>query len=165
MNVFTIAAETKDGFIAKNESQNSMNWTSEEDKKFFIEKTKEAGVVIMGRKTFETFGRPLKDRRNIVMSRQDIKIEGTETTSESPEELLSRLKKEGLKEVAIIGGAEIYKMFIEKCLVNQILLTQENIEFGEGVPFLPPELRQKLKIVSSTNLSTNTILFEYVYIN
>jgi dihydrofolate reductase len=165
MKVFTIAAETKDGFIARTDSQNSMNWTSEEDKKFFIQKTKEAGVVIMGRKTFETFGRPLKDRRNIVMSRQDIKIEGAETTSESPEDLLSRLEKEGVQEVAILGGAEIYKMFIEKGLVNQILLTQENIEFGEGVPFLTSELRQKLNLVSSTNLSPNTILFEYVYIN
>lgn len=163
MKTFTIAAETKDGFIARNNSQNSMNWTSEEDKKFFIEKTKEAGVVIMGRKTFDTFKRPLKDRRNIVLTRQDIQIEGVEVTSESPEDLLNRLEKEGVEEVAILGGAEIYKIFIEKGLVDKIYLTQENVEFGEGVPFLPPELRQKLQLVSSTNLSPNTLLLEYVY--
>jgi dihydrofolate reductase len=163
MKVFTIAAETRDGFIAKNDSQNSMHWTSEDDKKFFIEKTKQAGTVVMGRKTFETFKKPLRDRRNIVMSRQDIEIPGIETTSESPENLISRLEKEGVREVAVIGGAEIYKTFIEKGLVDQVFLTQENVEFGEGVPFLPAELRQKLKLVSSTNLSPNTILFEYVY--
>jgi dihydrofolate reductase len=145
MNVFAIAAETKDRFIARNDSQNSMNWTSAEDKKFFIEKTKEAGVVIMGRKTFETFGKPLKDRRNIVLTRQDLKIEGVETTSETPENLIARLEKERVAEVAIIGGAEIYKMFIEKGLIQKVFLTQENIEFNEGVPFLPSELRQKLK--------------------
>ncbi len=163
MQVFAIAAETKDGFIAKNDSENSMSWTSKEDKNFFIEKTKEAGTVIMGRKTFETFGKPLKNRRNIILSRQDLKIDGVETTSESPEDLIARLEKEDTKEVAIIGGAEIYKTFIEKGLVQKVFLTQENIEFGEGVPFLPQELRQKLKLVSSTNLSPNTILFEYVY--
>lgn len=165
MNVFAIAAETKDGFIARNDSQNSMNWTSESDKKFFIEKTKEAGTVIMGRKTYETFGRPLKDRRNIILTRQDLKIEGVETTSESPEVLISRLENEGVQNVAILGGAEIYKMFIEKGLVKKVFLTQENIEFGDGVPFLPSELRQKLKLISSTNLSENTILSEYVYTN
>lgn len=161
MKVFLIAAETKDGFIAKSDSQNSMDWTSAEDKKFFVEKTKSAGTVIMGRKTFETFGRPLKDRRNIVMSRQDIEIPGVEMTNESPEALIARLKSENTNEVAICGGAEIYKLFMEKGLVDEVFITQEDVEFGEGVPFLNPELRQKMKLVSSTNLSANTLLLEY----
>lgn len=161
MKVFLIAAETKDGFIAKSDSQNSMDWTSAADKKFFVEKTKSAGTVIMGRKTFETFGRPLKDRRNIVMSRQEIEIPGVEVTSESPEEIVARLNSEGVQEIAICGGAEIYKLFMEKNLVDQVFMTQENIEFGEGVPFLPTEMRQKLELVSSTNLSPNTLLLEY----
>lgn len=161
MKVFLIAAETKDGFIAKSDSQNSMDWTSAEDKKFFVEKTKSARTVIMGRKTFETFGRPLKDRRNIVMSRQEIEIPGVEVTKESPEEIVVRLDLEGVKELAVCGGAEIYKLFMEKGLVDEVFITQEDVEFGEGVPFLNPELRQKMKLVSSTNLSTNTLLLEY----
>lgn len=161
MKTFIIAAETKDGFIARHDSEISTNWTSKEDKKFFVEKTKQAGVVIMGRKTFDTFGRPLKERRNIVMTRQDIKIPEAEVTNESPEELINRLEKEGVKEVAILGGAEIYKLFIEKNLIDKVYLTQENINFGNGVPFLPQELRQKLNLVSSVILSPNTVLFEY----
>lgn len=161
MHVFLIAAETKDGFIAKSDSQNSMDWTSPEDKKFFIEKTKSAGTIIMGRKTFETFGRPLKDRRNIVMTRQEIKIPGVETTNESPEDLIKRLESEGVKEVAICGGAEIYKLFLEKDLVDTAFITQENIEFGGGVPLFPAEIRQKLELVSSVNLSPDTLLLEY----
>lgn len=161
MHVFLIAAETKDGFIAKSNSQNSMDWTSKEDKEFFIEKTKSAGTIIMGRKTFETFGRPLKDRRNIVMTRQNIEIPRVEVTNESPEDLIKRLESEGVKEVAICGGAEIYKLFLEKNLVDTAFITQENIEFGEGVPLFPNEIRQKLELVSSINLSSNTILLEY----
>ncbi len=161
MKTFIIAAETKDGFIAKSSGQSSMEWTSAEDKKFFVEKTKEAGVVVMGRKTFDTFGRPLKDRRNIVMSRQDIQISGIETTKESPTQLIARLESEGVQELAICGGAEIYKLFLEENLVDEVYITQENIEFGEGIPLFSDEVRQKLELVSNTKLSPNTLLLSY----
>jgi dihydrofolate reductase len=161
MKVFIIAAETKDGFIAKSTEQSSMDWTSAEDKKFFVDKTKEAGVVVMGRKTYDTFKRPLKNRRNIVMSRQEMEISEVEVTNETPEVLVSRLKSEGVKELAVCGGAEIYRLFMESGLVDEVFITQENIEFGEGVPLFSPEMRQKLELISSTNLSPNTILLKY----
>lgn len=161
MKVFIIAAETKDGFIAKSTEQSSMDWTSTEDKKFFVEKTKEAGVVVMGRKTYDTFGRPLKDRRNIIMTRQDIDIPGVEITNETPEDLVSRLESEGVTQLAVCGGAEIYKLFMESGLVDEVFITQENIEFGDGVPLFSPEMRQKLELISSTNLSPSTILLKY----
>lgn len=161
MKVFIIAAETKDGFIAKSTEQNSMDWTSSEDKKFFVEKTKEAGVVVMGRKTYDTFGKPLKDRRNIIMTRQDIEIPGVEITNETPEDLISRLESEGVTQLAVCGGAEIYKLFMENGLIDEVFITQENIEFGDGVPLFSPEMRQKLELISSTNLSPNTILLKY----
>lgn len=161
MKVFIIAAETKDGFIAKSTEQSSMDWTSAEDKKFFVEKTKEAGVVVMGRKTYDTFGKPLKDRRNIIMTRQDIDIPGVEITNETPEDLVSRLESEGVTQLAVCGGAEIYRLFMESGLVDEVFITQENIEFGEGVPLFSPEMRQKLELISSTNLSPSTILLKY----
>ncbi len=161
MKVFIIAAETKDGYIAKSADQSSMNWTSAEDKKFFVEKTKEAGVVVMGRKTYDTFGRPLKDRRNIIMTRQDIEIPEVEVTNESPMDLVARLESEGVTQLAVCGGAEIYKLFMECGLVDEVFITQENIEFGEGIPLFSPEMRQKLDLILSTNLSPNTILFKY----
>ena len=69
MSVFIIASVSADGYIASKESETSTNWTSSEDTQFFRQKTKEAGVVIMGRTTYETIPtkyRPLKDRLNIV---------------------------------------------------------------------------------------------------
>jgi dihydrofolate reductase len=95
------------------------------------------------------------------MSRQNLHIEGVETTNESPEELIKRLQSEGEQEIAICGGAEIYKLFMEKNLVDEVFLTEEDIEFGEGVPFLPQKLGQKLELISSTNLSPSTILLNY----
>jgi dihydrofolate reductase len=71
MNVFIIAAISADGLIAKDSDEKSTAWTSKADKKFFSERTKKAGVVVMGRKTFDTIGKPLSERLNIVYSKSD----------------------------------------------------------------------------------------------
>jgi len=67
MKTFIIAALTADGYIGKNAKHAAM-WTSKEDKKRFIEITKRAGVIVMGQNTWQTLGKPLKDRLNIVYS-------------------------------------------------------------------------------------------------
>jgi len=96
MKTFIIAVLSADGFIAKN-SGHLADWTSKDDKKFFVEMTKKAGVVIMGQNTFETIGRPLPNRLNIVYSR-DKEYEGVEITQKDPKELLSDLKKRGYQD-------------------------------------------------------------------
>lgn len=171
MEIFIIAAQTADGFIAKDVEQNSMNWTSGSDKKFFIEKTKKAGVVVMGRKTYETIGKPLPNRRNIVLSKNVNNLKETEKTeveivSESPRELVERLEKEGEKGLAICGGASVYTSFLQAGVVNKIYLTIEPVVFGNGIKlFSSDNLEQKLELVSSTELGHNAILLEYNVIN
>nr|AIA18242.1 Dihydrofolate reductase [uncultured bacterium] len=157
---FIIAAVTADGFIARDPSQPSTDWTSKEDKKHFMELTKRAGVVVMGSKTYETFRRPLKDRKNIIYSRTK-KFEGTESTSESPQELFTRLEKEGFKEVAICGGGSIYTLFLENKCVDKIYLTIENKIFGQGVKLFDKSLDVNLELVGNTKLGENTVLLEY----
>jgi dihydrofolate reductase len=121
MTTFLIAAITADGFIAK-DSAHLADWTSKEDKRFFVEMTKKAGVVIMGQNTYETIGRPLPDRLNIVYSR-DKQYEGVEVTQKDPGELLEDLERRGYREVAIGGGATIYTMFMEARLVDKLYLS------------------------------------------
>jgi dihydrofolate reductase len=160
MKVTLITALTTDGFIGRNAEHVSTQWTSKEDKEFFVAKTKEIGTVIMGSTTYETFKRPFKDRRHIVLSRTKT-YEGVEVTSESPTDLLSRLEQEGVKEVALCGGASIYTIFLEQGLVDKLYLTIEGALFGNGVPFLNKELEIKMKLVSSTILGESTLLLEY----
>ena len=107
MKIFIIAAQTLDGFIAKDKNQVSTAWNSAEDKKRFVEITKRAGVVVFGSTTFETFGKPLKDRVNIVYSKSK-KFEGVEMTDDEPRVLISKLEARGFNEVAICGGSSIY---------------------------------------------------------
>jgi len=121
MKIIILVATSLDGFIAEKAKQISTDWTSKQDKDFFKQKTTEAGVVIFGRGTFETINRPLKDRRLIIMSRSEssLDIPGIEWTKERPVEIIGRLKREGVEQVVIGGGAQIYSLFLQDN--NQLL--------------------------------------------
>jgi len=103
-----IVAMTADRVIGKN---NKMPWDLPEDLKHFRTLTLDK-TVIMGRKTWESLGRPLPRRRNLVVSRRlTAPPPGTELFS-SPLEALETAGEE--EEVFIIGGAEIYRQTLDR---------------------------------------------------
>ena len=167
MKTFLIVAITADGFIAKDPSTNdAWDYTSKGDRGFFVEMTKKAGVVIMGSATYETIGKPLPDRLNIVYSRTPKKIEGVEVTQKDPEELLNDLGNRGYKEVTIIGGAQIFTLFMERKLIDTVYLTIEPLFFGNGVNLFTKELPVQLEFKSAKvkylkKHGTNTVVLEY----
>ena len=160
MNVFLIAAISADGFIARDANQPA-NWTSKEDKKVFVELTKRAGVMIMGRNTYETIGRALPGRRNIVYTSEPINTPDIETTTEQPADLLSRLENEGHKEVAICGGQIVYDAFLSSGLVNELFLTLEPKLFGSGLSVAKSPLDYGLKLLELKKLNDDTLLLHY----
>ena len=88
--------------------------------------------LIMGRKTFESIGKPLPKRVNIIITRdQSYKAEGCIVVNSIDAALLAA---EGNEEVMIIGGAQIYKEFLPKA--NKIYLTIIETDF-EGDAFFP----------------------------
>jgi dihydrofolate reductase len=161
MNVFLIAALTTDGFIAQKKEQSSLSWTSKADKTRFVELTKRAGVMIMGRTTFETIGKPLKDRRMIVYTSRPLNVEGVETTQEDPAKLLQKLEQEGFKEVAICGGSQIYTLFAKNKLINALYLTIEPITFGNGIPLFSEDVILPLELAAMQKID-NTLLLDYI---
>jgi len=161
MNVFIIAALTLDGFIAK-DSDHLASWTSKADKKRFVELTNRAGVMVMGRKTFETIGRALKNRKTIVYSKKDALFPGTETSSLPPVELIKKLEAEGYKEVAICGGSQIYTLFMQSGVVTHLYLTVEPVLFGTGITLFNESLDAHLKLVSVEKTEHNTLLLDYI---
>lgn len=161
-----IAAITADGFIAKHSGHISTDWTSAEDKKWFRQRTKEAGVVVMGSTTFDTVGRPMPDRLNIIYSTHPEKYSHFDTsqvrvTQQTPNELLETLKNEKYSEVAILGGSSVYTQWINSGLVTKIYLTVEPVVFGKGLGLFNAEVAVKLQLVSVKNLSEQTLLLEY----
>jgi dihydrofolate reductase len=163
MKVFIIAAQTLDGFIAK-EVNHPAFWTSKEDKHRFIELTKRAGVVIMGSSTFKTLPRPLKERVNIVYTKSG-QFEGAETTIKSPIELLKELEDRGFKEVAICGGSQIYNMFLKAGVVDTLYITVEPLVFGTGISVFNEPLDVHLELKSHEKTESGTLLLEYKVLN
>lgn len=98
-----IVAISENGIIG---AGNAMPWHISEDFAHFKAVTL-GHPVVMGRKTFESIGRPLPQRRNIIISRQNgLTIDGCEVVG-SLEEAIALLPKD--EEIFIIGGGEIYR--------------------------------------------------------
>jgi len=114
MTISIIVAISENHAIGKN---NQLLWHMPADLKHFKDIT--AGhSIIMGRKTFDSVGKPLPKRRNIVVTRQDITIPGCEVVKSIDEGIALC---EGEDEVFIGGGSEIYKQAMSK--TNRIYLT------------------------------------------
>jgi len=97
--------------------QNQLPWRLKTDMDFFREKTTRH-IVIMGRKTYESIGRPLPNRYNIVMSHNAVLFPFTEnsrvvTSISEALYVASRLRGYRKSEVFIVGGSQIYSLFSE----------------------------------------------------
>lgn len=117
--------------------QNRLLVSIPEDMKFF---RKETGgkVVVMGRRTLESFpgGLPLKDRTNIVLSKNpDFRVRGA-TVVHSVEEVLEELKQYPPEDVYIIGGDSIYRQFLPYCDVAHVTRIDHAYEADAWFPNL-----------------------------
>ena len=119
METIIIVAVSENDAIGKD---NKLLFHLKEDMQNFKRLTT-SNVVIMGRKTYESIGKPLKDRINIVISRSDNKDEGNLIWVHSLEEAMKKAK-EYEKDIYIIGGGSIYKEALEKDIVDKIYLTR-----------------------------------------
>ncbi len=130
--------------------KNDLPWNIPEDLKFFKEKTLNS-IIIMGRKTYDSIGRPLPKRTTIVISK-------TATTKDFPEGVFlthsidEAIKKaaqlaeeKNLKEVFITGGGEIYKQSLG--VANKIYLTKIH-QVVEGDVFYPTLNPKEFKTLS-----------------
>ena len=107
------------------------------DMKFFRETTS-GKVVVMGRKTLESFpgGRPLQNRTNIVLTgNMDYQVKGA-LVCHSPEEVLVELKKYDDEDIYIIGGESIYRQFLPYCDVAHVTKIDHAYEADAHFPNL-----------------------------
>jgi len=181
VKTFIIAAVTLDGFIGQSASHLSTRWTSKEDSSWFAQRTKEAKICVMGRKTYETLNRPLLGRVVIVQTRKpvdwqrkqvalnvqvsliDSKTKLTQSrlltktkvwaTSLTPEKIYQKLAAASIAQLAICGGASIYTQWLRSSLVDKLYLTVEPIIFGQGIKLFNVAVKTKLKLVNEKLLN------------
>ena len=129
-----IVAAAENGVIGRN---NALPWHLPEDLRYF-KKVTMGKPIVMGRKTFESIGRPLPGRTNIVITRNpDFQAEGVRAVASLDEAL--RLAEDialidGAQEVVVIGGAEIYKAAIPRA--GRLYITEVHASV-EGDACLP----------------------------
>ncbi len=154
LKVVLVAAISMDGFIARHKDELA-DWTTKEDKQFFVQITKELGTIVMGRTTFETIGRALPGRRMIVLTSTPEKyhVEGVEFTSETPKQLVERLEAEGTTGLAVCGGAHVYTDFMDAGVVDELMLSVVDINLESGMRLFTKDIDVNLDYISSQYLS------------
>ncbi|MBI5388803.1 dihydrofolate reductase [Candidatus Woesearchaeota archaeon] len=128
MTITIIAAMTKDRVIGKN---NKLLWHISEDLQNFKEVTT-GNTVIMGRKTFDSIGKPLPNRHNIVVSSKMESQEGVEIARDL-KEAIHKAEEYGT-EIFIIGGAQVYEQALP--LADKMVLSYVKGSY-DGDAFFP----------------------------
>jgi len=128
LKISLIAAFAKERVIGKD---GKIPWSLKEDLKHFRNKT-EGCSVVMGRKTYESIGRPLSNRLNIVMTRTPKKIKGV--TEVINKERAMEIASAFSEEIFIIGGERVYEEFLP--LASKMYLTEINVKV-KGDAFFP----------------------------
>jgi len=126
-----IWGQDENGLIGKD---NQLPWRLPADMKWFRKHTM-GKLILMGRKTFESIGKPLPGRTNIVITRQNIEIEGCRVVH-SPEQAIRLAEELGpdADELMVMGGAEIYAQFLSEA--DRLYITDVHAAF-EGDAWFP----------------------------
>jgi len=123
---------------------NEIPWHLPEDFKWFKRMTT-GNVVVMGRKTFESIGRPLPNRETIVVSRSGFSFPGVRTVASLDE---INLEKE-TREVFICGGAQIYAQALSKCSDLYLTMVKKEVQGDAFFPEFEDQF-ERVEIVSDT---------------
>jgi len=153
--IIGIAAVDRKGAIGKG---GKLPWHYSADMKFFRETTS-GHAVVMGRKTWLTIGKPLKNRLNIVLSRDtDIEPQESLIVFSDIESVLS-FNKSLSTDLFVIGGAQIYEAFrehIEKWIITEVPLTVTGAD-----AFMPKGYLDGFKVVDSKPLDDDLVVKLY----
>ncbi len=133
MSLSIIVAVAKNGAIGKG---NDLPWRLPADLQYF-KKVTLGKPVIMGRKTFDSIGKPLPGRLNIVVSRQASWLaEGVESVTSFEEALKIASNQDNVDEIMLIGGAQLYKAgmpFVDKLYVTEVDIEVDGDAFFPGI--------------------------------
>ncbi len=143
MILSAIVAASENDVIGR---KNWLPWDLPDELQYF-RKTTTGKPVIMGRKTYDSIGRPMPKRHNIIVSHDPtFKAEGCDTVG-SIEEAVAMAQKDGVDEAFVIGGAKIYELALP--LVQRLYFTRVHTTIEDGDTVMPAVDWSQWKKVSS----------------
>jgi dihydrofolate reductase len=148
-----LVAVARNGVIG---ADNRLPWHLPDDLKYFKRLTT-GHCVVMGRKTYDSIGRPLPDRKNVVITRQpDLRIDGAEVVRSLDEALAACA---GDDEIFVIGGAEIFRQALDR--TDRLYLTELQRDY-EGDVLMPDYDRARWREVSRDPRMAGDLEYHYV---
>jgi dihydrofolate reductase len=141
MKTSLIVAMDTDRGIGKN---NDLMWSLPNDMRFFKETTS-GHIVVMGRKNYESIPekyRPLPNRENVVLTRNESYVAGDCNIFHSLEECMKYYRSEEERTVFIIGGGQIYREALKLNIVDEMYITHINHSYGADTFFPEFDLKQ-----------------------
>ncbi|MBL9207060.1 MAG: dihydrofolate reductase family protein [Opitutaceae bacterium] len=172
MEVTLIAAQSLDGFITKHDVPGT-SFTSAADKKHFAATLARFDASIMGGETYRVARSFLRSRltaarRRMVVTRtpaafsEDAVPGQLEFTQASAREIVDDLARRGHRHCALLGGAQMHRLFLAAGCVDRIELSLEPRLFGAGVPLLGGALDVSLTLLGCERIeNSNTLLATY----
>jgi len=144
MIISTIVAVAKNNVIGKD---NDIPWYLPADLKYF-KKITTGHHIVMGRKCYESIGRPLPKRTNVIVTRNPFFIATGCLIAHNVAEAVALAKANGDEEVFIIGGGQIYEIALPH--VDRVYLTEVDLEV-DGDIFFPEMDLQNWTLIKETN--------------
>ena len=170
MKTILVFVSTLDGKVTKWGDPFVRIWSSKDDQNYFNKIWNDNRLIVMGSNTYNADPfKPSSKHILIIMTRHPEKYRETmsagqlEFTNETPEQLVDRYKKEGHKQMLIVGGAQIATSFFKEQLIDELWLTIEPKIFGTGGNFVIDEkLDINLQLISCDKINEQgTLIAKY----
>lgn len=163
MKITLHLAISADGFIAK--SNGDSDWVDPVDGALFEKRAKEAGCLVVGKKTFEQYQGtiyPVNRVINIILTRNpNSKISNT-ILADSPNMAVKLAEEKGCEMILIAGGARTAAAFLEANLIDEIFFSVHPLILGKGIkPFEEIASEKSIKLLGSKNLEGGLIELHY----
>ncbi len=171
MKCIMVAATTQDGFIASDDHPHPGEWTSQEDKEFLAHMVAKHHLIVFGSNTYDEYGKQTSPHTlRVVLTTDPEKYAEDAVANQlvfktmSPQEFVEAYKN-SYDTCLVLGGAYVYKSFLEAGIIDEIYLTVEPVIFGNGkLLFSDKTIDQAVSVEPEAKRlnNTGTILRHYV---
>ncbi len=159
MKITLIVAKAKNNVIGKD---NQLVWKLSTDLKRFKSLTS-GHFILMGRKTYESFGKPLPNRTHLIITRNpDYQAPEGHYAFQSVEEAFIFCNKIGIEQLFIIGGGQIYEETINMCDSLEITEVEAKPEGDTFFPEINPKIWKEVERESFPDDEKNEFPFAFV---
>lgn len=172
VRVTMIAVQSVDGFITNGDEPGAAGFASRADQRRFRQLLAATDCSVFGAGTYRAERDLLRRgltpaRRRVVLSRRpetfaaDVVAGELEFTAESPRDLLDRLAAEGLQHCSLLGGAQVYGVFLAAGLVDELCLSIEPWLFGSGARLADLAGPVALRLAGVEQIGPDTLFVRY----